>query len=79
MQEQGADIGKIVTTAKDYVDVLHVLSLQEKAAELDFPLIAFCMGTPRSDKPPGYYTAWRIYDLLCPGWIYRNGGWPDQL
>lgn len=44
MQEQGADIGKIVTMAHNHIDVLHVLKLQEIAAELNFPLIAFCMG-----------------------------------
>jgi 3-dehydroquinate dehydratase I len=42
----GAAIGKIVTTARDFRDVLRVLSLQEAAAEMDFPLIAFCMGRP---------------------------------
>ncbi len=40
----GAHIGKIVTMAHDYTDVLRVLSLQLLAAENDFPLIAFCMG-----------------------------------
>jgi len=40
----GAHIGKIVTMAHDYTDVLRVLSLQLLAAEKDFPLIAFCMG-----------------------------------
>ena len=47
LQEQchsGADWGKIVTTARDFRDVLRVLSLQELAAEVDFPLCAFCMG-----------------------------------
>jgi 3-dehydroquinate dehydratase-1/3-dehydroquinate dehydratase/shikimate dehydrogenase len=46
-QEQcrsGANWGKIVTTARDFRDVLRVLSLQELAAEIDFPLCAFCMG-----------------------------------
>jgi 3-dehydroquinate dehydratase-1/3-dehydroquinate dehydratase/shikimate dehydrogenase len=42
----GAHIGKIVTTARDFRDVLRVLDLQTEAAELDFPLIAFCMGRP---------------------------------
>jgi len=42
--ESGAHIGKIVTTAHDSMDILKVLSLQETAAENDFPLIAFCMG-----------------------------------
>ena len=40
----GADIGKIVTTARCFQDVFRVLALQEEAAELGFPLIAFCMG-----------------------------------
>ena len=40
----GAHIGKIVTTANHYNDVLRVLNLQAIAAENDFPLIAFCMG-----------------------------------
>jgi len=47
LQEQyksGADIGKIVTTARDFAAVLRVLSLQTVAAEIGFPLIAFCMG-----------------------------------
>ena len=42
--ESGAHIGKIVTTANDYRDVLRVLNLQVIAAENNFPLIAFCMG-----------------------------------
>ena len=44
MYRSGAAIGKLVTTARDYRDVLRVLSLQDEAAEMDFPLIAFCMG-----------------------------------
>ena len=46
MQDNGADIGKIITTAHDHNDVLRVLQLQEVAAKIDFPLIAFCMGKP---------------------------------
>jgi 3-dehydroquinate dehydratase-1/3-dehydroquinate dehydratase/shikimate dehydrogenase len=46
MQDKGADIGKIVTMAHDHLDVLRVLRLQEEAARLKFPLIAFCMGDP---------------------------------
>jgi 3-dehydroquinate dehydratase-1/3-dehydroquinate dehydratase/shikimate dehydrogenase len=42
--ESGAHIGKIVTTANDYKDVLRILNLQADAAESNFPLIAFCMG-----------------------------------
>jgi len=42
--ESGAHIGKIVTTAIDYKDVLRVLNLQTIARENNFPLIAFCMG-----------------------------------
>lgn len=42
----GADIGKIVTMARCFQDVFRVLALQEQAAELGFPLIAFCMGKP---------------------------------
>lgn len=47
LQEQyrsGADWGKIVTTPRDFRDVLRVLALQEAAAEVGFPLCAFCMG-----------------------------------
>lgn len=44
MQQSGADIGKIVTTAVDHFDVLRVLNLQECAAAMNFPLIGFCMG-----------------------------------
>jgi len=40
----GAHVGKIVTMAADYKEVLRVLNLQNEAAEHDFPLIAFCMG-----------------------------------
>jgi len=42
--ESGAHIGKIITTANDYMDVLRVLNLQAIAKENNFPLIAFCMG-----------------------------------
>ncbi len=44
MAASGAHIGKIVTTARQPADVLRVLALQEKARDLGFPLIAFCMG-----------------------------------
>lgn len=46
MYRSGADIGKIVTMAHGHLDVLRVLDLQVQAAETNFPLIAFCMGTP---------------------------------
>ena len=44
MQDTGADIGKIITSAHTHQDVLRVLQLQEVAEQLNFPLIAFCMG-----------------------------------
>lgn len=44
MVDKGADVGKIVTMARNYHDVLKVLQLQEEALKYDFPLIAFCMG-----------------------------------
>lgn len=47
LQEQinsGAHIGKIVTMAHSYLDVLRVLNLQCDAQRQDFTLIAFCMG-----------------------------------
>ena len=44
MAASGADIGKIVTTAHDFTDVLRVLHLQLLAREEGFPLAAFCMG-----------------------------------
>ncbi|MDP2105357.1 MAG: type I 3-dehydroquinate dehydratase [Desulfobulbaceae bacterium] len=47
LQEQyrsNADIGKIVTMAQSFQDVLRVLDLQTEAAEMGLPLIAFCMG-----------------------------------
>ncbi len=44
MYRSGAHVGKIVTTAREYRDVLRVLNLQDEAAEMEFPLIAFCMG-----------------------------------
>jgi 3-dehydroquinate dehydratase-1/3-dehydroquinate dehydratase/shikimate dehydrogenase len=40
----GAHVGKIVTMAGDYSEVLRVLNLQSEAAAHDFPLIAFSMG-----------------------------------
>ncbi len=46
MQDTGADIGKIITTAHSHQEVLRVLQLQEVAEGLGFPLIAFCMGRP---------------------------------
>lgn len=44
MRAAGADMGKIVTTAKSTGDVLRVLSLLREAGEIGFPLSAFCMG-----------------------------------
>ncbi len=44
MMASGAHIGKIVTMARNDLDVLRVLRLQCLAREYDFPLIAFCMG-----------------------------------
>lgn len=46
IQDKGAHIAKIVTMAHDHHDVLRVLNLQEEAAKMDMPLIAFCMGRP---------------------------------
>lgn len=46
MQDKGAHIAKMVTMAHDYHDVLRVLMLQEEAAKMGIPLIAFCMGRP---------------------------------
>jgi 3-dehydroquinate dehydratase-1/3-dehydroquinate dehydratase/shikimate dehydrogenase len=43
--DSGAHIGKIVTMAHDFRDVLRVLQLQEEAHRKEFPLIAFCMGS----------------------------------
>ncbi|MCB2184470.1 MAG: type I 3-dehydroquinate dehydratase [Desulfobulbaceae bacterium] len=43
-QQSGANIGKIVTMAHDFTDVLRVLQLQEAAHTNNFPLCAFCMG-----------------------------------
>lgn len=45
MKECGAHIGKLISTAHSYLDVLRVLQLQEDAAEINLPLIAFCMGS----------------------------------
>ncbi len=42
--ESGAHVGKIVTMANSYKEVLRVLNLQTIATENNFPLIAFCMG-----------------------------------
>jgi len=43
-RDSGAHIGKIVTMAHDFTEVLRVLQLQEQAHQQGFPLIAFCMG-----------------------------------
>jgi 3-dehydroquinate dehydratase-1/3-dehydroquinate dehydratase/shikimate dehydrogenase len=43
-KDGGAHIGKMVTMAHSWQDVLRVLRLQLLAAEKNFPLIAFCMG-----------------------------------
>ncbi len=42
--QSNAHIGKIVTLAHDFSDVLRVLNLQGLALKNNFPLIAFCMG-----------------------------------
>lgn len=46
MHDRGADIGKLITTARGYEDALNVLFLQVEAARLGMDLIAFCMGGP---------------------------------
>lgn len=46
IKDKGAHIAKMVTMAHDYHDVLRVLLLQEEAAKMDIPLVAFCMGRP---------------------------------
>lgn len=40
----GADVAKIVTTARTGMDIPRLFSLYYAAAELGIPLIAFCMG-----------------------------------
>jgi 3-dehydroquinate dehydratase I len=42
--KDGADIGKIVTFANDKMSCTRVLDLILQAKELDFKLVAFCMG-----------------------------------
>ncbi|MGE4558929.1 MAG: type I 3-dehydroquinate dehydratase [Desulfobulbus sp.] len=44
MMATGADIGKIVVTAKRPEDSLRILALQERALAAGFPLSAFAMG-----------------------------------
>jgi 3-dehydroquinate dehydratase-1/3-dehydroquinate dehydratase/shikimate dehydrogenase len=44
-QQSGAHIGKLITMAHSWQDVLRVLHLQLAAAAMNFPLIAFCMGS----------------------------------
>ncbi len=44
MKEAGADIGKVVTTARDAHDVTQVLSLLPLARDKGLRLSAFCMG-----------------------------------
>jgi 3-dehydroquinate dehydratase-1 len=43
--ESGAHVGKIVTMANSHEDMLRVLNLQTIAAENNFPLTSFCMGS----------------------------------
>jgi len=44
MIASGADIGKIVTTARSPADTLRILALQQEAMAAAFPLCAFAMG-----------------------------------
>lgn len=44
MQESGADIGKLITTAQSSEDNMTMLKLLQFAASRNFPLIGFCMG-----------------------------------
>lgn len=44
MRARGADIGKLITTAQSNKDVVRIFQILSYAQELDFPLIAFCMG-----------------------------------
>jgi 3-dehydroquinate dehydratase I len=67
-KQSGAHIGKIVTMAHDHLDVLRVLHLQCEAKELDFPLIAFCMGEQGKLS--------RIITLLLGG--YMTYAAPDE-
>jgi 3-dehydroquinate dehydratase I len=67
-KQSGAHIGKIVTMAHDYPDVLRVLHLQCKAKALGFPLIAFCMGEQGKLS--------RIITLLLGG--YMTYAAPDE-
>lgn len=44
MRDQGADIGKLITTAQSQKDVLRIFQILSYAQEINFSLIAFCMG-----------------------------------
>ena len=44
MRDKGADIGKLITTATKGSDVITIFKILDYAREIDFPLIAFCMG-----------------------------------
>ncbi len=77
MQDRGADIGKIITTANDSSDVLRIMQLFDVARQLDFPLISFCMGAAgiisrvASCELGGYMTYCAVSDaeLTAPGQI----------
>ncbi|PID77131.1 MAG: type I 3-dehydroquinate dehydratase [Deltaproteobacteria bacterium] len=77
MQESGADIGKLVTTAQKPADNLRLLKTLEIAADKKFPLIAFCMGRHgaisrvASCDFGGYMTYCSLDDMDCtaPGQI----------
>ncbi len=77
-QSSGADIGKIVTMANSTRDVLRVLALLEEAAQLDFPLIAFCMGEigKISRVATGYLGGYMTYAAEADGQATAPGQLP---
>jgi len=44
MREQGADIGKLVTTANTLEDCNTIMELQKHSMTMEFPLVSFAMG-----------------------------------
>ena len=44
MRDNGADIGKLITTATKQSDVITLFKVLDYAREIHFPLISFCMG-----------------------------------
>ncbi len=75
MMAGGADVAKIVVTAKDAGDSLRILALQEKAMAADFPLSGFAMGSAGaiSRLATLYLGGFMTYAALSPEQVTAPG------